>query len=296
MTNLDHSLTVLCRKYIPFLPDPKLCLSQREADLPRINRKNRTRKRLTGSNDLFDVIGSGWSRIASSDIETVENAPVKDDYEQIRHFLRTLQISEDVAAAMSVNVKARFGSFSGLLCAPNEALTSVPNFSINAIVAVRLVQEAAIRINRERINKTNVLADKQFLLDYLTSRLAREVVEQFRVIFLSNDGGFLADEAQAQGTVNHTPVYPREVARRAMELGAASLILVHNHPSGDPTPSGSDIHMTHQIMYATRLIGVDILDHLVIGKGRYASLKELGLLELAIEDPSKRVGKPKVTR
>ncbi|UYH51799.1 DNA repair protein RadC [Candidatus Kirkpatrickella diaphorinae] len=269
-------------------------MSQREATLPRINRKNRTRKRPTGSNDLFDVIGSGWSRVALSEIEAAESLPVKDDYDQIRHFLRVLQIPEDVAAAVSVNLKARFGSFSGLLCAPNEALTSVPNFPVGAIIAVRLVQEAAIRINRERINKKNVLADKQFLLDYLTSRLAREAVEQFRVIFLSDDGGFLADEAQAQGTVNHTPVYPREVARRAMELRAANLILVHNHPSGDPTPSGSDIHMTHQIMYATRLIGVDILDHLVIGKGRYASLKELGLLEPVIEDRPKRGGKPKI--
>lgn len=205
-----------------------------------------------------------------------------------------LQVSDEVGVGLSVSLKARFGSFSGLLCAPNEALAAIPHFPPNAIAAVRLVQEAAIRINRERINKTNVLADKQFLLDYLTSRLAREVVEQFRVIFLSGDGALLADEAQAQGTVNHTPVYPREVARRAMELSASSLILVHNHPSGDPTPSGSDIHVTHQIMHATRLIGVDILDHLIIGKGRYASLKELRLLEPLSEDRPKRLGKSKI--
>ena len=108
--------------------------------------------------------------------------------------------------------------------------------------------------------------------------LARERVEHFRVLFLDSRNGLLADEAQARGTVNHTPVYPREVVKRALELHAASLILVHNHPSGNPAPSQDDIEMTRQIKQATTALSITLQDHLIIGNGRWFSFRREGLL------------------
>jgi len=116
------------------------------------------------------------------------------------------------------------------------------------------------------------------LIDYLNAALARERVEQFRVLFLDSKNRLLADEVLGQGTVNHTPVYPREVVKRALELGATALILVHNHPSGDPTPSRADLEMTAEIKAAASLLGIALHDHVIIGNGRHTSLRRDGLL------------------
>jgi DNA repair protein RadC len=124
-----------------------------------------------------------------------------------------------------------------------------------------------------------VLNNWDRLMDYLNAALAREKIEQFRILFLDSKNRLIADEAQARGTVNHTPVYPREVIKRALELHATALILVHNHPSGDPTPSRADIEMTGEIMAAGAVLSVVVHDHLIIGNGRHLSFRREGLLQ-----------------
>jgi DNA repair protein RadC len=123
-----------------------------------------------------------------------------------------------------------------------------------------------------------VLSNWDRLMAYLTAVLAREMVEQFRLLFLDARNRLLADEAQAHGTVNHTPVYPREVVKRALDLHATAIILVHNHPSGDPTPSRADIDMTREIKTAAEALGIVLHDHVIIGNGRWLSFRREGLL------------------
>jgi DNA repair protein RadC len=123
-----------------------------------------------------------------------------------------------------------------------------------------------------------VLNNWQALMDYLNASLAREKVEQFRILFLDTRNHLLGDEAQSRGTVNHTPVYPREVAKRALELHASALIVVHNHPSGDPTPSREDIAMTNEISAVLQALGIVLHDHVIVGNGRHTSFRQEGLL------------------
>jgi DNA repair protein RadC len=126
--------------------------------------------------------------------------------------------------------------------------------------------------------KKPVLSSWNALIDYLTVAMAHETVEQFRLLFLDRKNALIADEVQQRGTIDHTPVYPREVVKRALELGASALILVHNHPSGDPTPSRADIEMTKEIGRAAHAVGVILHDHIIVGKGKHASFKGMGLL------------------
>jgi len=140
------------------------------------------------------------------------------------------------------------------------------------------VQAAALRLARAEVLHQPVLANWDRLMEYLNAELAREPVEQFRVLFLDARNRLLADEAQAHGTVNHTPVYPREVVKRALELQATALILVHNHPSGDPTPSREDVEMTQQVQQAARALSIALHDHVIIGNGRWLSFRREGLI------------------
>ncbi len=143
---------------------------------------------------------------------------------------------------------------------------------------MKIVHAAALRLTRSEIMGQPVLANWQALIDYLTAVLARERVEQFRLLFLDTRNRLLADEAQARGTVNHTPVYPREVIKRALELNAVAIILVHNHPSGDPSPSREDIAMTRAIADAAATVSVALHDHVIVGNGTLTSFRQLGLL------------------
>jgi DNA repair protein RadC len=140
------------------------------------------------------------------------------------------------------------------------------------------VQAAALRLARSEVMNRPVLANWDRLMAYLTASLSRERVEQFRVLFLDTRNRLLADEAQGRGTVNHTPVYPREVVKRALELHATALILVHNHPSGDPTPSAADIDMTREIGTAAAALSIALHDHVIIGNDRWLSFRREGLL------------------
>ena len=147
-----------------------------------------------------------------------------------------------------------------------------------AAAALKTVQAAALRLVRAELAEKAVLNSWDKLVDYLTASLARERVEQVRVLYLDTRNRLLADEEHGRGTVNHTPLYPREVVKRALELQATALILVHNHPSGDPTPSCADIEMTAEVKAAAAIFGIVLHDHLIIGNGRQVSLRRDGLL------------------
>ena len=173
----------------------------------------------------------------------------------------------------------RFGSYAGVLAAPEAELRRIPGLGQHSIAAVKLVHAASVRLARARITARPVLDDRQRLFDYLAAALARERIEQFRILFLDEHGMLRADEVQAQGTVNHTPVYPREVVRRALALGAVSLVLVHNHPSGDPAPSRDDIEMTRQVQEAAAIMDIALRDHVIVGNGRWLSFRDEGYLK-----------------
>jgi len=183
----------------------------------------------------------------------------------------------DVGATAAAAV-SRFGSFAAVLAATELELRRVPGLGQHSVAAIKLVHEAAIRLSRARVSRQPVLDDPARLTAYLAAALGRERVEQFRILFLDDGGVLKADEIQAKGTVNHTPVYPREVVRRALELGASAIVLVHNHPSGDPTPSRDDIEMTKLIRDGADALSITVRDHIIVGNGRSLSFREAGLL------------------
>ena len=172
----------------------------------------------------------------------------------------------------------RFGSFAAAISASAPDLRSVEGLGDAGVAALKLVQAAAHRLVRAEVKDRPVLGDWQRLMDYLGAVLSRERIEQFRILFLDSRNRLLADEAQSRGTVNHTPVYPREVVKRALELHATAIILVHNHPSGDPAPSRDDIEMTKAIAQAAKVLSVSLHDHVIIGNGRWFSFRREGLL------------------
>jgi DNA repair protein RadC len=173
---------------------------------------------------------------------------------------------------------ARFGSFANAIAAPARDIAAVEGMGEASAAALKIVQAAALRLARAELQERPILGNWDVLMDYLNAVLARERVEQFRVLFLDNRNRLLADEALGRGTVNHTPVYPREVLKRALELGATALILVHNHPSGDPAPSQDDIVMTRQIGQAIKPLSIELHDHVIVGNGRWTSFRREGLL------------------
>ena len=172
----------------------------------------------------------------------------------------------------------RYGSFAAVLAAPQAELLATRGLGEHSVAALKLVQASALRLARAEAMEQPVLNNWDRLIAYLNAAISREKVEQFRILFLDSKNRLIADEAQAKGTVNHTPVYPREVIRRALDLHATALILVHNHPSGDPTPSRADIEMTKEIRTAGEIFSVVVHDHLIIGNGRHLSFRREGLL------------------
>ncbi|GBR47696.1 RadC family protein [Neokomagataea thailandica] len=191
-------------------------------------------------------------------------------------FLKSITGREQTA--LSATLSSRFTSLATLLSISSKELTSVEGIGIHIIPMLQVLKDASLRYNKERLPNDNLLNNENKLLDYLTSRLARENIEQFRVLFLNERHSLIKDEAQARGTVNHTPVYPREVARRAMELDATEVVLVHNHPSGDPTPSEADLIMTKHVKAALDTVGTRLVDHFIIGNGQHISFKNKNLL------------------
>jgi DNA repair protein RadC len=173
---------------------------------------------------------------------------------------------------------SRFGSLGGAIAAPVQELRGIDGLGEAGTAALKLLHGAALRLLRAEVVGRPVLSNWTALLEYLNACLARERIEQFRVLFLDTRNRLIADEAQGKGTVNHTPVYPREVAKRALELNAAAAILVHNHPSGDPTPSGEDVAMTQEVKQALSALGVLLHDHIIVGNGAMTSFRQTGIL------------------
>ena len=173
---------------------------------------------------------------------------------------------------------ARFGSFANAIAAPLNDLRAVEGMGDAGAAALKTIQAAALRLARAEVLDSPVLNNWDRLMAYLNAVLARERVEHFRILFLDARNRLLADEAQARGTVNHTPVYPREVVKRALELHATAIILVHNHPSGDPTPSPDDVDMTREIRQAAKALAIVLHDHVIVGNGRWLSFRQEGLL------------------
>ncbi len=173
---------------------------------------------------------------------------------------------------------ARFGSFAEVIAAPRARLMEVKGVGEAVANHLKIVEAAAHRLAKTRVIGRPALSSWTALLDYCTAAMARIQREEFRVLFLDRKNVLIADEVQNKGTVDHTPVYPREIVKRALELSASAIILVHNHPSGDPTPSKADILMTREIVTAAKALGLAVHDHLVVGRSGHASFKSLGLL------------------
>ena len=173
---------------------------------------------------------------------------------------------------------AKFGSFAEVLAAPERRLSETKGLGQSAITDLKIVYAAAARLARGQVQKRQVLSSWSSVLDYCRTAMAFADKEQFRILFLDKRNQLIADEVQQQGTVDHTPVYPREVVKRALELSATALVLVHNHPSGDPTPSRADILMTEEIMDVAKPLGITVHDHIIVGKDGHSSLKGLKLI------------------
>lgn len=174
---------------------------------------------------------------------------------------------------------ARFGTFGDVLSAPPERLKEVKGVGDKVVFELKLISGAAVRLSRKSVLQRPALSSWTALIDYCTAAMAYDDREQFRILFLDRKNVLIADEVQQRGTVDHTPVYPREVIKRALDLSATAIILVHNHPSGDPTPSQSNITMTREIIdVASKLNIVVVHDHLIIGRKGHASFRALKLI------------------
>jgi DNA repair protein RadC len=180
--------------------------------------------------------------------------------------------------ALAKRLIARFGSFAEVLAAPEPRLKEVEDVGDAVVTELKLIRAAALRLMRSQIMQRPALSSWNEVLDYLRAAQSHEHREQFRVLFLDKRNHLIADEVQQQGTVDHTPVYVREVVKRALELSATAIILVHNHPSGDPAPSRVDIDMTKQIIAAAGSMGIAVHDHVIVGREGHASMKALRLI------------------
>jgi len=199
------------------------------------------------------------------------------DYELIELILFRAIARRDVKPLAKRLIEA-FGSFAEVIAAPRQRLAEVEGLGEAAIAELKIVQAAASRLARGAVKKRTVLSSWSSVLDYCRTAQAFADKEQFRVLFLDKRNQLIADEVQQTGTVDHTPVYPREVVKRALELSATAVILVHNHPGGDPTPSRADIEMTRVIVEVAKPLGISVHDHIIVGKEGHTSLKGLKLI------------------
>ncbi len=204
-------------------------------------------------------------------------ADALSDYELLELLLFRVLPRRDVKP-LAKSLLEKFGSYAEVIAAPEVRLAEVKGLGDAAITELKIVQAAASRLLRGAVKKRPVLSSWSTVLDYCRTAQAFADREQFRVLFLDKRNALIADELQQIGTIDHTPVYPREVVKRALELSATAIILVHNHPSGDPTPSRADIQMTQQIIAVAQPLGISVHDHIIVGKEGHASLKGLKLI------------------
>jgi DNA repair protein RadC len=197
------------------------------------------------------------------------------DYELLELILFAAIPQKDVKP-LAKTLLERFGSFGGVIAAEPQRLAEY--LGPSAITQFKIVEAASQRIARGAVKKRLGMGSWSEVVDYCRTAMAFENREIFRILFLDKKNGLIADEVQGSGTVDHTPVYPREVIRRALELSATAIVLVHNHPSGDPSPSTQDVRMTLDIMAIAKPLGVSVHDHIIVGRDGHASLKELRLI------------------
>lgn len=199
------------------------------------------------------------------------------DYELLELFLFRLLPRRDTKPVAKALLQ-RFGSLSEVFGAPRGLLEEIDGIGESVALDIKAAAAIAQRMLKDDLKARQLLGSWDAVLGYCRAAMAFEPREQFRILFLDKKNGLIADEVQQSGTVDHTPVYPREVIRRALELSATALILVHNHPSGDPTPSRADIDMTKTIVQTAKPLGIAVHDHVIIGREGHASLRGLGLM------------------
>ncbi len=229
------------------------------AEASTIDLKSGHRERVR---ERFNKVGGE----AFSDVELLE---------AVLHLAIPRRDTKDIAKLLL----RRFGSFSAVLAAPRQELEGFDGLGDTSITSLKVVLASAQRFARDQVDRSKpILSSWSELIEYCRAAMAFEDVEQFRILFLDKKNRLIADEVQQRGTVDHTPVYPREVIKRSLELSATALILVHNHPSGDPAPSTADVQMTRQIVDVAKPMGITVHDHIIIGKSGHASMKGLRLI------------------
>jgi DNA repair protein RadC len=199
------------------------------------------------------------------------------DYELLELLLFRAAPRRDVKPLAKALIQ-RFGSFAEVLAAPPQRLVEVKGVGEAIVGELKIAEAVATRFARGAVSKRPVLASWAAVIDYCRAAMAFSDREAFRILFLDKGNKLIADEVQQTGTVDHTPVYPREVVKRALEVSATAVILVHNHPSGDPAPSQADIRMTREIVNVAKPLGITVHDHIIVGRNGHSSLKGLGLM------------------
>ncbi|MCB1476804.1 MAG: DNA repair protein RadC [Rhodobiaceae bacterium] len=199
------------------------------------------------------------------------------DYELLELLLFSMIPRKDVKP-LAKQLLARFGSFGGVIAAPRKLLEEFDGIGETTADYFAVIHAAAERMARGEIAQRTVLSSWNAVIDYCRTAMAFAEKEQFRILFLDKKNALIADEVQQTGTVDHTPVYPREVVKRALELSATAIVLVHNHPSGDPAPSNADIEMTRQLADIAKPLGIALHDHIIVGRHGHASLKAMKLI------------------
>jgi len=199
------------------------------------------------------------------------------DYELLELALFQAQPRRDTKPLAKALLK-RFGSFAETISADPAELRQVKGAGEAVVIALKTIQAAALRLAQDEVLDRPILSNWDKLLKYCRAAMAYEKGERFRILFLNKKNILIADEEQQRGTVDHTPVYPREVVKRALELGASAIIMVHNHPSGDPSPSKADIDITKEVRAAGEKLGIQLHDHVIVSKSGYSSFKSMGLL------------------
>jgi DNA repair protein RadC len=199
------------------------------------------------------------------------------DYELLELILFQVLPRQDTKP-LAKELLAKFGTFSEVLAAPETQLREIDGIGPAVVHHFRLMKAAAQRFARDPLRELPLLDSWKSVIDYCKAAMAYEPIEQFRILFLNKRNQLIADEVQQSGTVDHTPVYPREVVKRALQLSATAIVLVHNHPSGDPTPSSADIQMTKQVVDVAKPLGIVVHDHIIVGRNGHASFRGLKLI------------------
>jgi DNA repair protein RadC len=199
------------------------------------------------------------------------------DYEMLELVLFQAQPRRDMKPVAKALMK-RFGSYADVISATPNELTEVSGVGEAVVSVLKTIQASAQRLAKDEVMNQPVLSSWQRLMDYCRTSMARNKTESFRILFLNHRNELIADEEQQKGTIDHTPVYPREVVKRGLELHASAMIMVHNHPSGDPAPSKADIAMTKEVRDAAEKLGISLHDHIIVSKSGSTSFKDLGIL------------------